>query len=1144
MTCPNATSTSVTSSRIWPSSGRSRRREALVRRQPSIGGAPSPRPAPSLRPHVHPIGGAAGRASRHLPRVTSPRLRRHLRPLRHVRPLLVLALLASLAAPVSANASTNLSPPSLSGSTVVDATLVASPGAWSGSPDFATLDLYVCARADCADATLRESYGVGYPSTYPTGPLVLGYWYRLVVTTHEPGVGWSAPAASAIVGPVLPHPPAATTAPTVSAWPQDGADAVATTGGWTNGGAPGEPTLALRWQRCDAAGGACADIPGAAAASYRAGAADVGRRLRVVATGTNAGGATSAASAPSGPVAPRSTVPPALHGTAADGQLLAVDAGAWNGVSGLDLTYAWQRCSAAGTPCTPIAGATASTYTTGPVDVGSALRAVVSATASGSQATAATSAATSPIAPRATGDPSIAGVARDGVVLTASSGSWNGAAGLAFGYRWLRCEADGGSCVDLPGASSASYAATPVDVGATLRVRVTADANGGRTSSVSAPTAVVAPRPPEPVDPPLVSGSARDGATLAATAGTWLGTAPLALARQWLRCDVTGDACLALPGATGPTYELAASDVGARLRVRVTAANAGGSAAVLSAPTAVVEALRPASGAPPVVSGAAVDGGTLAASGGSWSGTAPLALARQWLRCDADGAGCVAIGGADGSTLLLGADDVGHRLRVRVTASNAAGSASVTSTSSGVVLGAAPRNVAAPAIDGDPVAGAKLTATPGVWQGAVGTVTYQWQRCDRDLTACGDIAGATVATHGVRVDDVDHRLRVRVAATSGGGTTTATSGATAAVRAAEGTPPPRTEPNDGADGRDGRDGRDAVPPPPQTGDPAPVTVTASFDRPVVTGAAAALVRGRVTGRDAVGRTVEVQLRHAFGGRNAIARGVVGPQGGFAIAVRPRVTSVAVVTVLGADGAAAARMTTAPLRVRPVLRARFARGAAGLRVTGTLAPGGGPAVRLVWQRRASPRGGWQAICRPLAVDRAGRFAGRCAGERPSAGARYRVAYVAQPGGSVPGGGVGAGGGARLSYTCVRAPASRNASTASTRRWSACDGGSSSFAKTFFTCFSTAPSPTPRAVAIATFERPSAISPSTSSSRGVRPDRRSPPRRRPSSCATTSGSMAVPPAATSRRRSTNVDTSATRSLSRYPTPRASRRSRRVA
>jgi DNA-binding response OmpR family regulator len=58
-----------------------------------------------------------------------------------------------------------------------------------------------------------------------------------------------------------------------------------------------------------------------------------------------------------------------------------------------------------------------------------------------------------------------------------------------------------------------------------------------------------------------------------------------------------------------------------------------------------------------------------------------------------------------------------------------------------------------------------------------------------------------------------------------------------------------------------------------------------------------------------------------------------------------------------------------------------------------------------------------------------------------------------------------------------------STASTRRLSPSDGGSESFPKILATCFSTAPPVTTSALAMPAFDRPSAISASTSRSRGV-------------------------------------------------------------
>ena len=58
---------------------------------------------------------------------------------------------------------------------------------------------------------------------------------------------------------------------------------------------------------------------------------------------------------------------------------------------------------------------------------------------------------------------------------------------------------------------------------------------------------------PTPKTPPKISGLAEVGLTLTATRGTWTG-GPTSFHFQWLRCDTTGAACAAIPGATGRSY--------------------------------------------------------------------------------------------------------------------------------------------------------------------------------------------------------------------------------------------------------------------------------------------------------------------------------------------------------------------------------------------------------------------------------------------------------------------------------------------------------------------------------------------------------------------------------------------------------------
>ena len=95
--------------------------------------------------------------------------------------------------------------------------------------------------------------------------------------------------------------------PEVAGTPIEGNALTASDGSWS-----GTPALSHSWLRCDADGGACETIPGAAAASYTPTAADVGRRLRARVTATQ-GRAVSSDSGPTevvaaGPPPPGSAV--------------------------------------------------------------------------------------------------------------------------------------------------------------------------------------------------------------------------------------------------------------------------------------------------------------------------------------------------------------------------------------------------------------------------------------------------------------------------------------------------------------------------------------------------------------------------------------------------------------------------------------------------------------------------------------------------------------------------------------------------------------------------------------------------------------------------------------------------------------------
>lgn len=124
----------------------------------------------------------------------------------------------------------------------------------------------------------------------------------------------------------------------------------------------------------------------------------------------------------------------------------------------------------------------------------------------------------------------------------------------------------------------------------------------------------------------------------------------------------------------------------------------------------------PSNTAAPVVSGTAEQGQTLSATTGTWSNT-PTAFAYQWLQCDGSGSNCTAITGATANSYSPAVGDVGHTLRVTVTASNAGGSAATTSGQTGAVALPPAATPAAPVLgqtaDVESVSGTVLIAAPG-----------------------------------------------------------------------------------------------------------------------------------------------------------------------------------------------------------------------------------------------------------------------------------------------------------------------------------------------------------------------------------------------------------------------------------------------
>ena len=190
----------------------------------------------------------------------------------------------------------------------------------------------------------------------------------------------------------------------------------------------------------------------------------------------------------------------------------------------------------------------------------------------------------------------------------------------------------------------------------------------------SAPTPIVAAPPTELTR--AVDRRHRAGRPDADRRPGQLAAGPTSVAYQWLACY--DGSCQPEVGATSSSYRASALDTGFHLEVRVTVANAAGSATAYSAPTGAIApapppapAARPATAVTltwtvaPQVSGTPTVGSTLTATTGLVEGLA--AYAYQWQSCTAAGS-CTDIPAAQGATFKPIAALVGSSLRVLVTA--------------------------------------------------------------------------------------------------------------------------------------------------------------------------------------------------------------------------------------------------------------------------------------------------------------------------------------------------------------------------------------------------------------------------------------------------------------------------------------------
>lgn len=436
--------------------------------------------------------------------------------------------------------------------------------------------------------------------------------------------------------------------------------------------------------------------------------------------------------------------------------------------------YQWQYSADGSTNWMDIAGATNSSYVVASTYEGQYLRLQYWSTNANGTAYAYTPASAVVASGLADAPQTFTATAgKESLALAwAAPTNLNGAAAVT-GYE-IKYTSDGSNWVTVSALSSArSYSLAGLQSGTSYTIQISALTAAG--AGPAAETTAVPYGIPINEQPPQVTGALAAGETLTVAPGGWNVNGNAITARSYIWFKTT-DGTTLTQLATGSSYVLTSTDVGAQIRVTESVTNAAGTA---SEPSPLSAAVR--------------DGLAVAPTGLSLT-YKPVQFDLTWI-APTDLHGASEITGyrieyrADGGTTWSGADypvqtsatltslPAGTNYEVRVAAITRAGTGEFTGHSA-VHFGGAPVATVNPSLAGTLAVTTPITASAGTWleNGVPITSTaYQWEISSNGSTGWAAIAGATAVSYTPVPADYAKYLRLVVTKQNSLGSTAGTS---------------------------------------------------------------------------------------------------------------------------------------------------------------------------------------------------------------------------------------------------------------------------------------------------------------------------------------------------------------------------------